>query len=74
MWLACEEVRHAGDSLQQAANEYASNPLKKRRRDELQERAGGLLRAATRLLVLADMIDISKILKATSRVGVCVSV
>ena len=73
MWLTCEEVRRAGEALQHAANEYASDSLKKRKRDILQEKARDLLREATRLLVLADLIDVSKILKATSRVS-CVNV
>ena len=70
MWLACEEVRRAGEGLQQAADAYASDSLKQRRREQLQESASELLRAATQLLVLADLIDISKILKATSRVSI----
>lgn len=71
MWSTCDQVRRAGEGLQMAAEVYSNNPLDKKRRRQMENRASELLNAATRLLVLVDFIDISKLMQATSRV--CIS-
>ncbi len=67
--MAIEEVQTSGNFLHEAAHEYSSDVLAARKRETMEERAAGLLKAVTRLLVLIDLIDINELFKASSKVS-----
>ena len=66
--LACEEVRAAGEEMHKTASEFAKDTLPAEKRDAMVQASQELLKAVTRLMVIADTVDVSKLLKASSRV------
>ena len=73
MLQACDQIQVAGNALNLAANSYtnANDSLgqKLTERTKMEEEAKQLLLEVARLLVLADMLDISKMVSATERVS-----
>lgn len=67
--MSCEEVRNAGMSLEEAAKDYSTDTLDKKKREGMHESAKELLLSVTRLLAIVDLIDIHEFLKATSKVS-----
>ena len=67
--LACDEVRAAGEVMHQAASNFARDTFQTERRDEMTKASRELLMSVTRLMVIADAVDVNKLLKASSRVG-----
>lgn len=66
--LACDEVRAAGEVMHQAASNFARDTFQTERRDEMTKASRELLMSVTRLMVIADAVDVNKLLKASSRV------
>jgi len=54
--------------MHKAASEFAKDTLQTGKRDVMVQASQELLKAVTRLMVIADMVDVSKLLKASSRV------
>lgn len=73
MLQACAQIQVTGNALNLAANNYdtANESLgqKLAERTKMEEGAKQLLLDVTRLLVLADLLDISKMVSATERVS-----
>ena len=65
---AVEEVRGAGDVMSAAAREFANDPCSSVNRGNMVRASRNLLSAVTRLLILADMIDVHLLLKKLRRV------
>lgn len=65
---ACDEVRRCGELLQSAAGHFSQNPYESDRRSKMNEASKELLLSVTRLMVVADMVDIHNLLEATTRV------
>ena len=66
--LACDEVRAAGEVMHQAASEFARDTFQSEKRDEMTKASRELLMSVTRLMVIADAVDVKKLLKVSSRV------
>ena len=66
--LACDEVRAAGEVMHQAASEFARDTFQSEKRDEMTKASRELLMSVTRLMVIADAVDVKKLLKASNRV------
>lgn len=64
MLAAVEEVRKTGDIMRTAAREFSEDPCSSLRRGNMVRAARNLLSAVTRLLVLADMVDVHLLLKS----------
>ncbi|KAJ8001165.1 hypothetical protein DPEC_G00188440 [Dallia pectoralis] len=60
--LAVEEVRKQGDSMRVASQEFADDPCSSVKRGTMVRAARALLSAVTRLLILADMADVMRLL------------
>ena len=73
MLQACDQILVAGNALNHAANKYtaANDSLgqKLTERTKMEEGAKQLLLEVARLLVLADLLDISKIVSSSERVS-----
>lgn len=63
MVLAVEEVKKTGEAMSTAAREFASDPCSSVKRGNMVRAARNLLSGVTRLLILADMIDVHLLLK-----------
>ncbi|RXG58446.1 Catenin alpha [Armadillidium vulgare] len=61
---AVEEVRKTGDTMSLAAREFAEDPCSSVKRGNMVRAARNLLSAVTRLLILADMVDVHRLLKS----------
>lgn len=64
MLTAVDEVRKTGDIMRTTAREFSEDPCSSLRRGEMVRAARNLLSAVTRLLVLADMVDVHLLLKS----------
>ncbi|XP_054738495.1 catenin alpha [Anastrepha obliqua] len=64
MLAAVEEVRKTGDAMSMAAREFAADPCSSLKRGNMVRAARNLLSAVTRLLILADMVDVHLLLKS----------
>lgn len=64
MLTAVEEVRKTGLSMSVAAREFAEDPCSSLKRGNMVRAARNLLSAVTRLLILADMVDVHLLLKS----------
>lgn len=64
MLTAVEEVRKTGEIMRTAAREFSEDPCSSLRRGNMVRAARNLLSAVTRLLVLADMVDVHLLLKS----------
>ena len=60
---AVEEVRKT-DTMSRAAREFAEDPCSSVKRGNMVRAARSLLSAVTRLLILADMVDVHRLLKS----------
>ena len=65
---AVEEVRGTGEIMSAAAREFANDPCSSVKRGNMVRASRNLLSAVTRLLILADMIDVYLLLKKLRRV------
>ena len=54
--------------MHQAASDFARDTFQTERRDEMTKASRELLMSVTRLMVIADAVDVNKLLKASSRV------
>jgi catenin alpha len=68
MLNAVEEVRCSGEAMATSATEFANNPCSSGNRSSMVRASRGLLSAVTRLLILADMIDVHLLLRKLRRV------
>eukprot|EP00096_Caligus_rogercresseyi_P008840 TRINITY_DN2865_c0_g1_i1.p1 TRINITY_DN2865_c0_g1~~TRINITY_DN2865_c0_g1_i1.p1 ORF type:complete len:833 (-),score=227.33 TRINITY_DN2865_c0_g1_i1:839-3337(-) len=68
MLSAVEQVLATGEAMSAAAREFASDPCSSAKRGNMVRAARNLLSAVTRLLILADMIDVHLLLKKLRRV------
>ncbi|CAG5128050.1 unnamed protein product [Candidula unifasciata] len=66
---AVEEVRKTGEAMYDASQEFAADPCSSVKRGAMVRAARALLSAVTRLLILADMIDVHLLLKTLHSVG-----
>ncbi|KAL1122442.1 hypothetical protein AAG570_002773 [Ranatra chinensis] len=64
MLSAVEEVRKTGEAMSIAAREFADDPCLSAKRGNMVRAARNLLSAVTRLLILADMVDVHLLLKS----------
>lgn len=64
MLSAVEEVRKTGEAMSAAAREFADDPCSSLKRGNMVRAARNLLSAVTRLLILADMVDVHLLLKS----------
>lgn len=53
-----------GDTMSRAAREFAEDPCSSVKRGNMVRAARNLLSAVTRLLILADMVDVHRLLKS----------
>ncbi|KAJ8704786.1 hypothetical protein PYW08_012106 [Mythimna loreyi] len=68
MLTAVEEVRKAGAAMSLAAREFSEEPCASQVRSSMVRAARGLLSAVTRLLILADMVDVHLLLNKLNTV------
>ncbi|XP_071947056.1 catenin alpha-2-like [Antedon mediterranea] len=68
MLSAVDEVRKAGDAMRPAASDFAEDPCSSVKRSVMVRAARTLLSAVTRLLILADMVDVHLLLKVLRNV------
>ncbi|KNC30017.1 Catenin alpha [Lucilia cuprina] len=64
MLAAVDEVRKTGDAMSIAAREFSEDPCSSLKRGNMVRAARNLLSAVTRLLILADMVDVHLLLKS----------
>lgn len=64
MLLAVDEVRKTGEVMSKASREFAEDPCSSVKRGTMVRAARNLLCAVTRLLILADMVDVHRLLKS----------
>lgn len=64
MILAVDEVRKTGEVMSKASREFAEDPCSSVKRGTMVRAARNLLSAVTRLLILADMVDVDKLLRS----------
>lgn len=64
MLSAVDEVRKTGEAMSLAAREFADDPCSSVKRGNMVRAARNLLSAVTRLLILADMVDVHLLLKS----------
>lgn len=62
MLTAVDEVRKTGSAMSVAAREFAEDPCSSLKRGNMVRAARNLLSAVTRLLILADMVDVHLLL------------
>ncbi|XP_063963590.1 catenin alpha-2-like [Lytechinus pictus] len=63
MLTAVEEVRSTGEDMRVASSEFAEDPCSSVKRGSMVRAARALLSAVTRLLILADMVDVHLLLQ-----------
>ncbi|KFM61488.1 Catenin alpha, partial [Stegodyphus mimosarum] len=64
MLLAVDEVRKTGEIMSKSSREFAEDPCSSVKRGTMVRAARNLLCAVTRLLILADMVDVHRLLKS----------
>ncbi|XP_072013158.1 catenin alpha-2-like isoform X2 [Amphiura filiformis] len=64
MLTAVDEVRKTGDVMRESSSEFAEDPCSSMKRGAMVRAARALLSAVTRLLILADMVDVHLLLKS----------
>lgn len=64
MLAAVDEVRKTGEAMKVASEEFAADPCSSMKRGAMVRAARALLSAVTRLLILADMVDVHLLLKS----------
>ncbi|XP_060534035.1 catenin alpha [Cylas formicarius] len=64
MLAAVDEVRKTGTQMSKDAREFAEEPCSSLKRSNMVRAARNLLSAVTRLLILADMVDVHLLLKS----------
>ncbi|XP_044007793.1 catenin alpha isoform X3 [Aphidius gifuensis] len=64
MLCAVEEVKKTGAAMSIAAREFSEDPCSSLKRGNMVRAARNLLSAVTRLLILADMVDVHLLLKS----------
>ncbi|XP_043472563.1 catenin alpha isoform X2 [Leptopilina heterotoma] len=64
MLSAVEEVKKSGDTMSIAAREFSDDPCSSLKRGNMIRAARSLLSSVTRLLILADMVDVHLLLKS----------
>jgi catenin alpha len=64
MLVAVDEVRKTGETMSVASREFAEDPCSSLKRGNMVRAARNLLSAVTRLLILADMVDVHRLLKS----------
>lgn len=64
MLSAVDEVRKAGTIMSQASREFAEDPCSSSKRGNMVKAARNLLSAVTRLLIIADMVDVHRLMKS----------
>ncbi|KAK9877775.1 hypothetical protein WA026_019455 [Henosepilachna vigintioctopunctata] len=64
MLAAVEEVRRTGNEMSIAAKEFSEDPCSSLKRGNMIRAARNLSSAVTRLLILADMVDVHLLLKS----------
>lgn len=64
MLAAVEEVRKTGETMSVAARDFAEDPCSSHKRGNMVRASRNLLSAVTRLLILADMVDVHLLLKS----------
>lgn len=69
MLLAVDEVRKTGEVMSKASREFAEDPCSSVKRGTMVRAARNLLCAVTRLLILADMVDVHRLLKSLRSVS-----
>jgi len=60
----------SGDAMSAAAREFAEDPCSSLKRGNMVRAARNLLSAVTRLLILADMVDVHLLLKSLRVVSI----
>ncbi|XP_022254960.1 catenin alpha-like [Limulus polyphemus] len=68
MLSAVEEVQKTGEIMSRSAKDFAEDPYSSVKRGNMVRAARSLLSAVTRLLVLADMVDVHRLLKSLQTV------
>lgn len=68
MLQAVDEVGQSGEKMSETARDFATDPCSSAKRGGMVRAARNLLSAVTRLLILADMIDVHLLLKKLQRV------
>ena len=68
--LACDEVCTAGATMHKVASEFAQDTSQRGRREAMTKASRELLISVTRLMVVADAVDVSKLIKASGRVSI----
>lgn len=64
MLAAVDEVRKTGDVMTATSREFADDPCSSQKRGNMVRAARALLSAVTRLLILADMVDVHLLLRS----------
>nr|XP_022288188.1 catenin alpha-2-like isoform X4 [Crassostrea virginica] len=64
MMAAVDEVRKTGEVMRDCSTEFAADPCSLSKRGAMVRAARALLSAVTRLLILADMVDVHLLLKS----------
>lgn len=62
--MALSLLFYVGDAMSIAAREFAEDPCASAKRSNMVRAARNLLSAVTRLLILADMVDVHLLLKS----------
>lgn len=68
MLSTVEEVRRTGEEMSSSAKEFANDPCSSVKRGNMVRASRNLLSSVTRLLILADMIDVHLLMKKLHRV------
>lgn len=69
MLKACDDVESSGGVLLRTSRSYLDDPGSNDKRDVMTEVAKELLTAVTRLLVIADIVDVNNVRRAAKRVS-----
>ncbi|CAL8142922.1 unnamed protein product [Orchesella dallaii] len=64
MLLAVQEVQKTGEVMTSTSREFADDPCSSQKRGNMVRAARALLSAVTRLLILADMVDVHLLLRS----------
>ncbi len=66
---SCDDIRTAAEVMHRAGSEFAQDTLEAKKRSVMVSAAQELLICVTRLMVIADIVDVSMLLKASRRVS-----
>jgi len=69
-FVASSLLFYIGDAMSIAAREFAEDPCASAKRSNMVRAARNLLSAVTRLLILADMVDVHLLLKSLRVVSI----